>query len=581
MRTVLREFYDALTAQEERFIAHLAADNLGIILRSAIGELDWYCYNFSKTAEPTSDQEELFYLMQQGVTRLIALALEARASFDAPVVNFRRKKELTKFVTEIISAIGIIQHGRRVAQTVALGIGRIERLRDNEFKIILPDKLVDEGSLETAVSKHYQSESRRMFSKIKDSKHWKELDVKVNAKLHELVHPFATHYIGYGADPLLDDYFFGLAYHEIELQDGFDTFHYATIFGGVRFQHYVLGVAFLMSLQFKHERFAEALVKKDSTILLQDILTITSDTGGLVESIKEAINSFGEVFDDFEKVDLKMAQTIFEVLSCGRRNTAVLSAPGSPLPLIVQSSDDGVIRCLAGAYTEPMRMLLESLRHQFPKDYAKNQQSREGAMQKAIKRALNATFCHLEYRENIKIQSNAKTLTDLDLVVIEKNSGRIILCQLKHQELYGQNLHSKRIRAERLREEVAAWLNALDKWGTTATKHSVKELLGLPAAFPDPTIYRLIITKHYAHPIREICATDDTTFSTWIQFYNGIELLKQRDAPKTLDELFRILREEQSPSRIQDHLPEPCTTWSINELKFATLQEGQHSSAKQ
>jgi hypothetical protein len=571
--TPLREFYDALTSQERRFIPHLASDRLGVILRCAVNELDWFFYNLSKTKAPTYEQQEQFYLLHHGVARLIQLSLDARVSFDVPTISFRRTSSLTTFVLEIASALGMIEHGRRVAQTVALGTGRIERVDENEFRILLPAQLVDEECLERSTLEHYQSESRRLFSTMMDSKRWKTLDADISAKLQELVHPFANHFIGYGADPLLDDYFFGIAYQEIQLQDGVDTFHYAIRFGDVCFQNYILALTFLMSLHFRHRRFAEALVDKEPGIKIEDILTITSETDGLVESIKDGVNHFGSVFNEFEKIDLAAARTIFEVLSCSRRNTSLLSAPGSPLPLLIQSSDQGVIRCLTGAYSEPIRMLLESLRHHFPKDYAKNQQSREQAMQRAVKRVLNDTFDALIYWENTKICLEGKIMTDIDLVVLEERTGCVMLCQLKHQEIYGHNLHSKHIRSERLKKQVSVWLGSLDKWVSAVDKKAIRDSLRLPKTFPEPSIYRLIISKHFSHPLRDICQPEDTAFSSWIEFFNGNALLKTRKCDRKLVNLIQILKEAQSPPQTPTHLPEPTTKWTVNELIFTTHQE--------
>ena len=75
MKTPLSQFFDALNVQERAFIPTLAADNMGLILRSAIDELDWYYYNMSRSENPTAEQEEQFYLLRLGVARLMKHAL--------------------------------------------------------------------------------------------------------------------------------------------------------------------------------------------------------------------------------------------------------------------------------------------------------------------------------------------------------------------------------------------------------------------------------------------------------------------------------------------------------------------------
>jgi len=459
--TALRRFFDALNREESKFIPTLASDNLGLLLRCAINELDWYYYNLIRAEHPSDEQQEQFYILQLGVTRFIKLALDARNAFDVPVVTSPRRRELTIPVLEIASGLGMIQHGRRVAQTIALGLGSIMEVAQNQFVITLPEDIPDDDYYERAVLQHYQSEARRRFAEQTRSDAWKELEAKVNTRLTELVYPYKTHFIGYGGDPLLDEFYFGLAYHEIALQEGFDTFHYEIRFGGVPFQSYMLALTFMVAISLRHERFAEALVSKEPSIRLENILTISADIESFIESIRDAVNHFGSVFENFENIDFAQARSILEVLSYGRSDTGLIDAPGSPLPLHVRSSEKGLIRCLTAASSEPVRFLLESLRFHYPKEYDKHQRGREASMQCAVRRVLDETFRDLEYRENVTLKLGGRTLTDIDLVVLEKRTGLVILCQLKHQELFGSDLHAKRLRGDRLKKEVRAWIEAL------------------------------------------------------------------------------------------------------------------------
>jgi hypothetical protein len=328
MNKPLKRFFEALNAEEKEFIPFLAADNMGIFLRSAINELDWYYYNMSRSGNPTDEQKEQFYLLQLGVARLMKLSLESRPSFDVPVVMFLRRRDMTVPVLEIAAGLGMIEHGRRVAQTVSTGLCRIEQVGENDFLITLPSVLPDDEYYERSVSEHYQAESRKRFAELLQSDTGKELDVKVNKLLTKLVYPYETHFIGYDADPLLDGYFFGLAFSEVQRYEGYDTFNYATSFGGTRFQKYVLAMTYFISLSIRHERFAEALVAKVPTVKLENVLTISSDTAGFIESIRDAINHFGSVYSGSEEITLDEAKRIFEVLSFTGK-TQVFS-PGPP-----------------------------------------------------------------------------------------------------------------------------------------------------------------------------------------------------------------------------------------------------------
>lgn len=327
MTAPLKEFFEALTEQERKFAPTFADDRLGILLRTAINELDWYAYNLARAPEPTDEQQEQFYILRMGLSRAIKLALDARPSFDVPVVLFQRTRRYTIPALEICSALGMIEHGRRVGQTTMSGVGTIQRVGEREFVVTLPPATYDDEYYERAVADHYLSESRVAFDRLLTSDPGKKVGEEVSRLLTELVYPFERHYIGYGADPVLDAYFFGIAFHQLQLAQGYDTFHYAIQFGGVSFQKYKLALTFLISLAIRHERFAEALVAKEPEIRLEDVLTITSDTDGFIESMREAINLFGEPFEGFEETTLVEARTLFSVLSVGRDSTTLLDRP--------------------------------------------------------------------------------------------------------------------------------------------------------------------------------------------------------------------------------------------------------------
>lgn len=520
-------FFEALNAEEEAFVPELASDNLGLILRSAINELDWYRYNLRRQDNATFEQEEQYYLMRLGVTRLIKLSLESRRSFDVPTVTFRRAKEITLPVLEIVSGLGVIEHGRRVAQTVLAGLCRIECVDTRNFLITLPPNIPDDDYYERVVEAHYQREARRRFFEILQSEFGKKLDGDIDRLLSSLVYPFATHYIGYDADILLDEYFFGIAYAHLQTLEGFDTFHYAAKFGEVSFQKYKLALTFLLSIFMRHERFAEALVAKHPTVKLENVLTISSESAGLVESMRDAINHFGPAFVNFDEVSLGESHRIFQILSISRDNTKLLDRPSSPLPLLVQSSDHDCIRCLVGVDENSMQFLLDSLRHHFPADYDRQQQSREKSMQVALARILNGAFLDLEYRENIKVKVHGQLVTDIDLVVVEITTGTVLLCQLKHQEMYGSDVYSKYVRTTRLKEQASRWLTSIDGWIEAVGQSRVRASLRIGNSVPPLLIYRVVVARHYCHSLGGLAHSNYIAFATALQFFNSVELVKR------------------------------------------------------
>ena len=573
MNQTLTTFFDALNEQEARFLSIFASDNLGLLLRAAINELDWYAYNHRKSKQTTYEQQEQFYLMQLGVPRLAQLILQNRPTFDIPTVLFRRESSITIPVLQIVSGLGMIQHGRRVAQSVRAGLADITQTAKRDFVITLPESLPDDTAYERSVGEHYRIAAERTFSNILDSAFGRKMRSDVDKLLIDLVYPFREHFIGYDAHPTLDAYFFGLAGHHLQQMDGHDSFNYASDFGGIPFQNYMLALTFLVSMTMCHERFAETLTKKYPTIQLENVLTISAETLPFIKSIQEAVNWFGEQCDSFRNISLEEARAIFAVLSVHRNNLALLDRPGCPLPLLIQCSDHDVIRCQTGSLSEPTRFLLESLRYHFPREYDQNQRAREKAMQSAIKRELDDVFSDLEYRENIAIRRDNNQLTDIDLVVVEPSSGTMLLMQLKHQDIYGLDLNAQHQRTTRLKQQVARWLRLTKSWLNDENTRNVQSVFRLQKSKPVNQIYRIIVTRHYSYPIRDIPRDDDVAYANWNMFFNAVQLSKQSREKPNLATLARILRHQQEPSGRIQYYPEPRSEWIIDDLKFTTLQE--------
>jgi hypothetical protein len=572
MSEILREFFEALNVEEAQFGPHFAADNLGLTLRSAINELDWYYYSISNNPEPSVEEEETFYLMQLGVARLMKIALESRGAFDAPTVMFVRRPRISTPVLEMISGLGIIEHGRRVAQSIHFGMGTVERSPEGRYNFTLSAGLLDDEQYDRSIYEHYISQVRKEFFESLQSEMGREIREKVSTLLKDLVYPFADHFIGYGGDQILDEYFFGLALNEVQLYVGYDSFHYSTKFGGIPYQKFTLALVYVISLYMRHQRFSEALIEKHPEVKLENVLTISSETAGFVESLRDALDYFGSAFEGYTDTTLEDARTIFEVLSYSRKNIKMLDRPGAPLPLIIQCSDHDCIRCITAARSSSVQYLLDSLRQRFPRDYDKNQRSREQSMQRTLRRVLSNKISDLEFLENIRLRLDGRTLTDIDFVAIEKLSGAIFLCQLKHQDISGADIHSKFTRINRLKQQSSDWLDAVDQWLDVIDETTVRNTFRLPRDFPAVQIFKIIITRNGGLSIGEYKFRQKTHGFSWVQFYNAVMVMANGPDPHTLMSLAQVMVDIERISNVPEHLPEPRSLWIIRALEFAIQQ---------
>lgn len=573
MPNLLRNFYDALNREETVLAKQIAADSLGVLLRTSINELD---LDFEKSSESGTDNEldqERSYLMRIGVNRAIKLALNAHPYFEAPTLTFQRTPELTLPVLTLIRKLATIEHGRRVAQSIGAGVGSIERTDEGHYKVLLPPNIFDLELHERELDRWYISEGRRKFNEIFDAVTDPKDAEEVRALMHKLVYPYATHFIGYATDPIIDEFFFGIAYNEIQISPGYDNFHFAARFGGMTFQHYKLAATYVMYVAFKHRAFVDALLEKSPTTRLEDILTVSVETPSFVDGLRDFINYFGEGFDGHVPVSEEGAKVLFDVLSISRRNTELLDRPGAPIAPLIQCSADHVIRPVVGAKSDLMLFLLNSLRHSFPRDYDRAQGQQESAMQAAAKRVLRAAFSGLEYRDNVRLRRGKKLLTDIDLVVIDPRTGRILLVQLKHQDPYGSDIATKQGRTDRLNEKVAEWLIKVRDWLIGTDESELRATLRLSKSIPTPKTSLLVLTRFYAHSLRPVVDGDDVSFANWSQLVTAVEKLRVgKDEDCSIDDLLSELDRLSRADEVE-FLPEPSSQWQVGDLQFSITQQ--------
>jgi hypothetical protein len=571
-REIIREFLNALALEEESVRRNLSSDYLGMAFRTAINELDWYVWNYAQQQEPTEEQEEQYYLISLGVARLIRLMLEIHDSFHFPALTFRRQDGPCRRVLTVVSHLGFIQHGRRVADSALAGICQATRSATGRFEFILPAGIINHGAVEEDVNSHFARETARVRHEYTQQPEGRNLQNVVDELHHENVFVFREHFMGYGADPLLDVHYFQIAWRDLRSATGFDSFNELREFGGIIYLKYTLAAAFVNSLCLKHEAFCRAMVKKHPEIRMENILTISADRAGFIVSIREALDHFGRDFLHYTPTTAEQAEQIFETITITRRNADLLDGASPALPCIIEFAHGGIVKCLAGRYRQ-MEFLLGALRRDYPREYDAYQQLREGSFQTAVEGLLASSFPDLEMRRNIRLRREGRELTDVDLAVIDPQQGNLLLIQLKFQDTAGGNFRAEASRMGRFRDEAVRWLDTVSGWLGSADQQTLRSTFRIPRGTRINRIRKLILGRHHAWSLRSVRLDDDTVFASWNQLINTVMLMEKRQGDfRTLNGLHAILRTYIVDAPDRYHRDEGTAEYVLEGLKFAVIQ---------
>ncbi len=264
------------------------------------------------------------------------------------------------------------------------------------------------------------------------------------------------------------------------------------------------------------------------------------------------------------------AAEVFRILSVGKDSPTDLWRPGACTPPLIRTSPSALLRCISSVYDNPVQFMLNSLRAHFPREYDSRQRERESGLCNSIAQILANWKLEFEFRRNIKIKVSGRIATDIDLTIFEPSTNTLVLCQLKHQELYGSDLHAKYLRSARLNDQVSKWLECVNQWISKVGIQGIKSSLRINLKNDMPNIYKVAITRYYAHPLNKLDLKNDTAFGNYLQLYNSINILRMADTPNAkLSDLITLLRTSQAPHGEKYHRSEPDISWCINDLTFS------------
>ncbi len=568
----LREFFRQLAVEEDRVVTgQLAPDRLGLTMRVAINELDLAEF-IARTDGISPDQEQDLQILRMGVARCLRLMLSLHEGFPYHALTLRRKNQPVARVTRTLGYLGFIQHARRIAQTVQAGATSFSKSASGRFEFSMPARLVDNEGVERDIDEHYRREHLRVRDELFSSPEGLRASTTIRELLDENVFVFRGHFIGYSGDPLLDRHYFTIAWSDLQDAGDFDSFNELREFGGVRFLKYLLAVAFVNSAAMKHEAFARALCRKDNNIVFDDILTISADKSGVIDSLMGALNQYGADFVNYTETNREEAEKIYDIISLSRRNVELLDNPVAAVPCTIEFSAGGIVQFLAGRHRQ-MEFVLDALRMKYPAEYDANQQTRERSFQKAIENLLQSSFPGLETRRNIHIREGRRDLTDVDLVVIDRIFGNLFLLQLKFQDRPGPDFRRQASRMGRFKRESVKWLQALGAWLERADDKKLRETFQIPRDVTVRRIRKLVIGRHHAWPLREVGVDDDTAYANWPQLTNAVLLMERQQGDfRTLDGLFASLRKHIVGAPDRYYVNEGEQEYVLDGLTFAIVQ---------
>jgi hypothetical protein len=316
-----------------------------------------------------------------------------------------------------------------------------------------------------------------------------------------------------GAFPVYDeayaliDIFEGHAAHYLERMFGRDLFGLDDIVGGFRFRDYLAAIRVLSGMQHLHLAVFRILRSRHPSLDVRNLLAWPSSveiTVGLVSrrldcAVEEAIR-------------------LLQPLTMSGENAVCHGAIGDPVwPALIRASRNTFIHPLFGLDVNPYLFLLANLRHDHRADWDRAANGREERWQSEFAELLDGSRYDQIRAKGLLLRKEGRHLTDVDFAAYDRNSGDLMLVQLKWQHPFDADDKARRSMARNLVEGGNQWTEAVMGW---LTEHSAEEMvkrLGFAlGASPQP---RLFVLARYGAQFSGRADRDGrATWTSWPHF---------------------------------------------------------------
>ena len=297
----------------------------------------------------------------------------------------------------------------------------------------------------------------------------------------------------HGAFPVYDraydllDYFEECADFYLERIFGTDLLGPDDVVGGLPFRLYLAAVRVLSGLQHLHLAVLDILRLRHPGLDLRNLMAWPSSVEITIGIVSRRL---GCSFDEAER--------LLAPLTLTSENAAAHVASGEPAwPGLIRASERAYIHPLFGLDVNPYLFLLTNLRETHRGDWDRSANLREARWQREFETMLSGGRYDQFRARGLLLKREGRHLTDVDFSAYDRDSGDLLLIQLKWQHPIGADDRARRSMARNLVVTSNDWIEAVSSWlQENGAEEMVRRLGFTPGAKPKPRLF--VIARYNA-----------------------------------------------------------------------------------
>ncbi|SDD36586.1 hypothetical protein [Kordiimonas lacus] len=463
--------------------------------------------------------KESTWYFQRGILATVrSLLKSAGKGFTVP--ELVQTHQQISFWYQLIQGFGLIESVQRCADLAAKGLAEVTSSKEG-YHIHLPNSQwenLDGSSLSSLIKaisvdrtiEHQENEARWPF---------------IEKKMMRLVRPWRTHFIAYGADPEVDDFFHTRAAIVLDRLFQFGTVEPSMSFGGIPYKDYTRFIEYNVAASLKHISFCYLLMKKHPHVELQNVITIWQNKAEQIEHYSEILGL------ETDKIGKLFATTTLtdDFFSANTENYVL------PSPQRIEFGFGHYLRPIYSAYENPFGFLDVMLKAKFPRDWGRAEQTREGIMQEM----LSGLFCSERYYsgQNVKLKQQDRYLTDIDLWIYDRQAATLALMQLKWQDPHQFSVRKRTSQKLNFEKRAGEWVRKIGVWVDQVDTSEIGRSFGMKSATAQGIrrIRKFVISSHNC---RFLDASYDSG-AAWSNIFEFMEVFKAVRGEDPLTETYR------------------------------------------
>lgn len=405
-------------------------------------------------------------------------------------------------------------------------LGRFNKIDDYKYQFILN---TDNYPMERAELEDYYN----YCDKLADIELYKDDFDEIQNIMKRLLFVHNEKYIGYDADNRVDMYFEKKALEKASKFYGCLDFDDYALFGGIAYKDYVAAVITFIGITLKHLEFCRLHIEMHPEIKIVNIIDVYHTEEDNALTLYHALN-----------IPIMTARKIIGVLTTHKDDLDKLKDTyNHSYPMFLKVSKTILMRNSLSFLVDPFMFLFQQLQNRFTNDWNRENNGREKLFRQQLYSKIPDEIGFIKIDKNINIYSNKKRVTDIDAIIIDKETKTMAVFQLKWQEPFGDSLSKRNSKKNNFISTSNKWIESVHRWLEESSNKEKADAFNLKSyEFEEKWNYKLfVIGRHFSRFSIDNNSSNEACWCNWYRFINFCEMTNQFKSGNYIDMLYELL----------------------------------------